>query len=73
MKSMVGNRQTYGNKKLTHIYKLRKQCEAMHVINNISLQKACEKWWDTIEEKDFMSTLEGRTQGKLCRQKQCNF
>ena len=45
----------------------------MHVINNISLQKACEKWWDTIEEKAFMSTLEGRTQGKLCRQKQCNF
>ena len=68
MQSTVGSRQIYGNKKLTHIYKLRKQCEAMHVMNSISLQKACGKWQDTMEEKAFMFTLEGRTQGKLCRQ-----
>ena len=41
MQSTVGSRQIYGNKKLTHIYKLRKQCEAMHVMNIIT-----ESMWE---------------------------
>lgn len=40
----------------------------MHVMNSIITEAYVGNNWDTMEDKAFMSTLEGRTQGKLCRQ-----
>lgn len=43
MKCRVGNRQIYGKQNLMHIYKLRKESEAMHVMNSVIIT---ESMWE---------------------------
>lgn len=40
MKCRVGNRQIYGKQNLMHIYKLRKESEAMHVMNSVIITES---------------------------------